>query len=44
MSENQLRQFVEQHAQTSGPAVAGGEPLVNVLLLNLALDEAHPTP
>jgi K+-transporting ATPase ATPase C chain len=44
MSENQLRRFVERHARTSGPAVAGGEPLVNVLLLNVALDAAHPTP
>ncbi len=44
MGENELRHFVEQHAQTSAPAFLGGEPLVNVLLLNLALDEAYPTP
>lgn len=44
MGENELRQFVEQHARTSAPAFLGGEPLVNVLLINLALDETYPTP
>jgi K+-transporting ATPase ATPase C chain len=44
MGENELRHFVEQHAELNAPAVVGGEPLINVLLLNLALDEAHPVP
>ena len=44
MGENDLRQLVEQQAQPSAPAFLGGEPLVNVLLMNMALDEAYPMP
>lgn len=42
LDENELRQFVERHAEQNAPLATGEEPLVNVLLLNLALDEAHP--
>lgn len=44
ISENSLRQFVLQHAEWNAPLALGGEPLINVLLLNLALDEAYPVP
>jgi len=44
ISENALRQFVQQHAERNAPLALGGEPLLNVLLLNLALDEAHAVP
>lgn len=40
LSEDAVRQFVRQHTQ--GPQLGFvGEPRVNVLTLNLALDEAH---
>jgi K+-transporting ATPase ATPase C chain len=42
ISENSLRQFVRQHAEFNAPSALGGERLINVLLLNLALDEAYP--
>lgn len=44
IGENELKQLVQQQAQLNAPEVVGGEPLVNVLLLNLALDAAHPMP
>lgn len=44
IGENELRQFIERHAERNAPLALGGEPLLNVLLLNLALDEAHPVP
>jgi K+-transporting ATPase ATPase C chain len=44
ISENEWRRFVERHAVMSVPSILGGEPLLNVLLLNLALDDAHPLP
>lgn len=44
ISENSLRQFVRQHAEWNAPLALGGEPLINVLRLNLALDEAYPVP
>lgn len=44
MGENALRQFVKQQAQPSAPEFLGGEPLVNVLLMNMALDRAYPMP
>ena len=44
ISENTLRQFVQQHAELNAPLALGGEPLINVLRLNLALDDAYPVP
>lgn len=44
ISENSLRQFVRQHAEWNAPLALGGEPLINVLRLNLALDETYPVP
>jgi potassium-transporting ATPase KdpC subunit len=41
-SENEIRQLVERLAENNAPSGLGGEPLLNVLLLNLALDEAFP--
>ena len=42
--ENELKQFVEQQARLNAPPVVGGERLLPVLLLNLAIDEAHTMP
>lgn len=44
VGENEIRRLVERHVDWNAPAALGGVPLVNVLLLNLALDEAHPVP
>ena len=44
ISENDLKKFVQQHAEMNAPSALGGEPLINVPLLNLALDEAYPVP
>ena len=44
IDENELSRFVEQHAVKNAPSLLGGEPLLNVLLLNLALDQVYPVP
>ncbi len=43
-SENEIRHLIERLAENSAPSALGGEPLINVLLLNMALDEAFPVP
>jgi K+-transporting ATPase c subunit len=44
MSEEAVKELVHQH--TDGPTLAafGGEPIVNVLELNVALDETAKQP
>jgi K+-transporting ATPase ATPase C chain len=44
VSENELRRLIDEHREGAMPSVAGEGPLVNVLLLNLALDRAHSMP
>ena len=43
ISEDQLRRLVQQHTQARQFGILG-EPRVNLLALNLAIDEAHPMP
>lgn len=44
IDENELRLYVERHAETNAPAAMGRGRLINVLLLNMALDKMYPTP
>jgi K+-transporting ATPase ATPase C chain len=44
LRENELNTFVEQQSRLNAPSAVGGELLVNVLLLNLAIGEAYPMP
>jgi len=39
LEENELRRYVERCAEPNALQAFGGEPLVNVLLLNIALDK-----
>jgi K+-transporting ATPase ATPase C chain len=42
LSEEQLHAIVERHIDSPTLAALGGEPIVNVLELNKALDNIHP--